>query len=75
VARGDSLILAKALKPRQPRYIDMPAIGPETITACAEAGIGAIVVQAEGTLLVERQRLEERATARGIAIVGVRVKG
>jgi DUF1009 family protein len=75
VARGDGLILAKALKPRQPRYIDMPAIGPETVTACAEAGIGAIVVQAEGTLLVERQRLEERATARGITIVGVRVKG
>ena len=75
VDSGESLILAKALKPKQPRYIDMPAIGPDTVTACAEAGIGAIVVEAGGTLLIERRRLEERASARGIAVAGVRVKG
>lgn len=73
-ATAGNLILAKCLKPRQPRYLDMPAIGPDTVTGCAGAGIAAIVVEAGGTLLIERARLEALASERGVAIVGRKAK-
>ncbi len=74
-AKGSHLILAKCLKPNQPRYVDMPAIGPATVEAAARAGISAIVVEAGGTLLIERERLVEAAETHGVALVGLTPDG
>jgi DUF1009 family protein len=74
-AKGSHLILAKGLKPNQPRYVDMPAIGPDTVDASARAGISAIVVEAGGTLLIERRRLVEAAETLGVALVGLTPDG
>ena len=46
------LILAKALKPRQPKFVDLPTIGPETIVKAAEAGIAAVIVEAKRSLVL-----------------------
>ena len=70
--RHGPLILAKARKPRQPNFADLPAIGPDTVTGAAAAGISVIAVEAGATLIIERARLEQEAAARGITVVGVR---
>lgn len=66
------LILAKARKPKQPAFVDLPAIGPQTITNAAAAGISVVVVEAGATLLLDRAMLEAEANKLNIAVVGVR---
>ncbi len=65
------LILAKAAKPQQPLFVDLPAIGPETIANARRAGIFIIAVQAGRALLLERVRLLAAAEAAGVTLVGL----
>jgi len=65
-----ALILAKAAKPEQPEFADLPAIGPDTIRNAATAGITIVVVEAGRTLLIEREALVEAANAEGISVIG-----
>lgn len=69
------VVLAKACKPQQPLFVDLPAIGPETVAGAAGAGISVIAVEAGRTLLLERARLVADADARGISIVGLAIDG
>jgi len=66
------LVLAKARKPKQPSFVDLPAIGRETVIGAADAGIAAIVVEAKASLLLDRPAIEREARARGISVVGLR---
>lgn len=72
---GGPLVLAKCLRPNQPRYLDLPAIGPETVVAAAEAAISAIVVEAGGSLLIERERMKAVAAEKSVALLGLAVDG
>ncbi|HEV2284385.1 MAG TPA: UDP-2,3-diacylglucosamine diphosphatase LpxI, partial [bacterium] len=50
-------VIVKVGRPRQdPRY-DLPAVGPQTVAALAAAGGAVLAVEAERTLLLERDRL------------------
>lgn len=69
------LVLAKASKPQQPAYIDLPAIGPDTIRNAAAAGIALIAVEPLRTLLIDRPRLLAAAAAAGITIYGMHPDG
>lgn len=69
------VVLAKACKPQQPLFVDLPAIGPETVAGAASAGISVIAVEAGRTLLLERGRLVADANAQGIGIVGLATDG
>ena len=70
---GDArLILAKAIKPQQPSFADLPAIGPQTVENCAVAGIAAIAVEAGNSLLLQRAELIESANRLGISVTGLR---
>lgn len=74
VAGGNSpLVLAKAAKPAQPHFVDLPAIGPVTVARARRAGIRMIAVQAGATILVERQKLAAAADAAGIPVLGLAV--
>jgi DUF1009 family protein len=66
------LILAKARKPGQPRFADLPTVGRQTIIGAAEAGIAIVAVEAGESLLLEREALRHEADARGISVIGVR---
>lgn len=74
-AADTPLVLAKACKPQQPLFVDLPAIGPKTITGATSAGISMIAVEAGRTLLLERKRLVADANEHGIAIVGLGIDG
>jgi len=68
---GSTLILAKAIKPQQPAFADLPAIGPDTVRNCAAAGIGTIIVEAGKSLLLQRDQIEAEAARLGIAVIGL----
>ncbi|MEO8684041.1 MAG: UDP-2,3-diacylglucosamine diphosphatase LpxI [Devosia sp.] len=66
------LILAKAVKPQQPSYADLPAIGLQTVVNCAAAGVAVIAVDAGNSLLLQRSELIEAANRLGVSVVGLR---
>ena len=65
------LILAKARQPQQTGFVDLPAIGPQTVERCADAGIAAIAVEAGHSLVLQRADLVAAAARRGVAVLGV----
>ncbi len=65
------LVLAKAAKPAQPDFVDLPAIGPVTVAKAKRAGIRAIVVEAGVTLVIERSKLAAAADAARISVLGL----
>ena len=66
------LILAKALKPKQPRFVDLPSVGAETVRKAAAAGITILAVEAGRSLALEREALAAEADARGVSVIGLR---
>lgn len=69
------LVLAKACKPQQPLFVDLPAIGPTTIEGAMSAGISLIAVETGRTLVLERQRMVAEADVLGISVVGMTIDG
>jgi DUF1009 family protein len=65
------LVLAKAAKPAQPYFVDLPAIGPVTVTKARKAGIRLIAVEAGATLLIERSKIAAAAEAARISVLGL----
>jgi UDP-2,3-diacylglucosamine hydrolase len=72
---SSALILAKAAKPSQPHFVDLPAIGPVTVAKAKRAGVQLIVVQAGATILIERQKLAAAADAAKLTILGLAADG
>jgi DUF1009 family protein len=65
------LVLAKAAKPQQPAFVDLPAIGAATVANAAAAGVALIVVEAGRALLLEREALLAAAREHGIGLFGM----
>jgi UDP-2,3-diacylglucosamine hydrolase len=70
---SEFLILAKAAKPDQPDYIDLPAIGPDTVAKALQVRIALIAVEAGKTLVLERGRMRAAADAAGISVVALTI--
>ena len=68
---GGRGVLVKRAKPTQDERIDLPAIGPATITGCVEAGFSGLALEAGRVLAAGRQEIMERAEACRFAIEGV----
>jgi UDP-2,3-diacylglucosamine hydrolase len=68
-ARGG--VLTKGPKPGQELRVDMPAVGPRTVAAVADAGLAAMAFEAGAVLLLDRTEAIVGADARGIAIEGL----
>jgi len=47
-------VLVKMAKPGQDRRVDLPSIGPRTVEGAARAGLKGIVIEADGTNILER---------------------
>ncbi|WDR05897.1 LpxI family protein [Devosia rhodophyticola] len=65
------LVLAKAMKPQQPAFADLPAIGPTTIENCARNGISIVAVEAGHSLVINRTGVAEYADRHGVTVVGM----
>jgi hypothetical protein len=69
LAKG-ACVLKVAAPAQDPRF-DLPAVGPETLAAAAEAGVGLLAFEAGATLVLEREALAAVAAEHGIALLGV----
>jgi UDP-2,3-diacylglucosamine hydrolase len=67
---GKGLAIAKAAKPGQDMRFDRPAIGPATIELLAEIGAAVLGIEAGVTLILERERTLELASAKRVSVVG-----
>jgi UDP-2,3-diacylglucosamine hydrolase len=71
---GPGGVLVKLEKPGQETRIDRPTVGPRTVRFAAEAGLQGIAVEADATLLLDRDEVVRAADAAGLFVVGVRAE-
>jgi UDP-2,3-diacylglucosamine hydrolase len=69
VLAREGAVMVKVAKPKQDMRFDVPVIGLETIRICTEARLRVIAVEAEKTLLLERDAIVDLANRSKISIV------
>ena len=62
-------VIVKMSKPKQDNRFDVPVIGPRTITAMIRSKSGCIAIEAEKTLLIDREKTIRLANRANICIV------
>jgi UDP-2,3-diacylglucosamine hydrolase len=72
---GPAPILVKTAKPQQDNRFDLPAIGPETVTAAVKAGLRGIAIEAGRSLFLDREKAIALADDAGIFIIGEKING
>ncbi|NBW40256.1 LpxI family protein [bacterium] len=63
-------VVVKLPKPQQDRRVDLPAIGPKTITLMQDSGCSALILEMNGAILSDVQEIKRLANSYGIAIMG-----
>jgi len=63
--------LVKAAKPDQDMRFDVPTVGPETIENLKQHGAKMLVIEAEKTLVVDRERTLAAADRAGLVVMGI----
>lgn len=76
ILRGGALakngcVVVKVSKPQQDLRFDVPAVGVDTIKSMAQVGATVLAVEAEKTILIEKEALLAEAQRHGIAVVAV----
>ncbi len=71
LCRRGGWVLIKVAKPQQDMRFDVPTIGPQTIAMVHEAGGVAIAIEAEKTIIVDREQTLAAAAAAGISLVAI----
>jgi DUF1009 family protein len=64
-------VLAKAPKPIQDHRIDLPTLGVTTLEGVAAAGLGGVVGQAGGMIVVDREAVAREADRLGLFVWGL----
>jgi UDP-2,3-diacylglucosamine hydrolase len=70
--QGPGGVLVKIEKPGQEQRADRPTIGPRTVALAAEAGLRGIAVEAEATIVLDRDQVVDAADRAGLFVVGIR---
>ena len=70
ISRRGGGVLVKCSKPQQDLRFDLPTIGPGTFDEALEAGLSAIGVEAENTLVLHKERLLQAVQAAGVILYG-----
>ncbi|MDG3040141.1 LpxI family protein [Roseicyclus marinus] len=70
-APGSGGVLVKRAKPGQDLRVDMPVIGPDTVTLAASAGLSGIEIEAARVLLLDPEAVLAACAARGVALWAV----
>jgi UDP-2,3-diacylglucosamine hydrolase len=64
-------VLVKVEKPGQERRADRPTVGPRTVALAAEAGLRGIAVEANATIVLDREEVVRAADRAGLFLVGI----
>ena len=68
---GNGLVVVKVAAANQDRRFDLPIVGTQTLTVLEEAGVACLAMEAESTLLLERDALIAGANAANICLLGM----
>lgn len=71
---GPGGVLIKLAKPGQEMRVDRPTLGTHTVVSVAAAGLRGIAVEADATLLLDRDEVVSAADRLGLFVVGVRAE-
>ena len=71
LSQGRPLTVVKVSKAKQDMRFDVPVIGPDTIRTMQESGATALAVDAQRTLMIDRDELVRLADAAGVTIEAV----
>ncbi len=69
--KTDDLVFVKTVKPRQDFRFDVPVFGRRTLEVMRENSITLAVLEAENTLILEREAVITQANAWGIDLIGI----
>jgi UDP-2,3-diacylglucosamine hydrolase len=69
--QGPGGVLVKVEKPGQERRADRPTIGLRTVTLAAETGLRGIAIEADATIVLDRDEVIRAADRTGLFVVGV----
>ncbi|UCH74531.1 MAG: UDP-2,3-diacylglucosamine diphosphatase LpxI [Rhodospirillales bacterium] len=69
--KGPGGVLVKFSKRGQETRVDMPTIGPGTVSSAARAGLRGIAVEAGATIIVDQDELAEAADRADLFVVGI----
>ena len=64
-------VVVKRSKPNQDLRFDLPAVGPTTVETMSVVKASVLAIEAERTVLLDRDEMLQQANAAGIAIVGI----
>lgn len=66
-------VLVKIKKPNQEKRTDLPTVGVRTLVNAKKSGLRGIAVQANYTLIVDREELVKKADKLGLFVTGIEV--
>jgi DUF1009 family protein len=69
IASGACVV--KVAKPSQDPRFDVPTIGPDTVAVLVEANVSVLAIEADATVVLEREAAVRAADEHGIAIVAL----
>jgi UDP-2,3-diacylglucosamine hydrolase len=72
LSNGRRLVVVKVSKPKQDMRFDVPVVGVRTIRVMRRSNAGVLAVDADKTLLFEREQLIEEANQAGISVIGMK---
>ncbi len=80
IKRGGSLgkgeaMMVKVSKPNQDFRFDVPVVGPATIEIATEAGVNAIIVEADCTLLLGKEEVVRLCDQHGVTVMARSLDG
>lgn len=70
---GRGGVLVKIAKPGQEHRVDLPTVGPGTITRAISAGLRGVALEAHRSLIIDRSAVIRAADEAGLFVVGVKV--
>ena len=68
---GGGLVVVKVGGPNQDRRLDMPVVGMDTMNILIGANVRVLAVDADNTILLEREQVIEQANRHGISIIAL----
>ena len=69
--KGAGGVLIKLRKPGQETRVDLPTIGPATVLNAAKAGLRGLAIDAEGMIILEREKMIRLADEHGVFVEAI----
>jgi hypothetical protein len=68
---GDGAVVVKVSKPQQDMRLDVPVVGPATLQSMIDVRARVLAIEAERSIIIQRDNLIKEAEKAGISIVGM----